>query len=70
MKNQLDKPKTRIYAPSVVALLAVAVLVVSAFAAGYWAAGQFNQPVQGKEVGQPFDRADYRLAGQPFVKEV
>lgn len=69
-KIPLDKPKTRrtilpVVAVAAVMLFVVAILVGLGFAIGR-SIDSSQQPT--KQAGEVFDRADYRLAGEPFVK--
>lgn len=70
MKNQLDTPKTRRTILPVVAVAAVFVIVAAIiFGLGFGIGRSIDssQPPT-KQAGPAFDRADYRLAGEPFVK--
>lgn len=70
MKNQLEVPKQRRTILPVVAVAAVIVIAVSILLGLGFAIGRsidIPQPPT-KQAGSAFDRADYRLAGEPFVK--
>lgn len=68
--TQLDTPKTRRTILPVVAVAAVFVIVAAILFGLGFAIGRSvdssQQPT--KQAGEVFDRADYRFAGEPFVK--
>jgi len=68
MNKQLDTPKQKFHAPTVLAFAAVVFIIATAVAVGFAWGLHTTVPTQGKQAGEVFDRVDYRLAGEPFVK--
>lgn len=70
MSKTLDKPKTRRTILPVVAVAAVLTIAVAIiFGLGFAVGRSIDaSPAPAKQVGQPFDRTDYRFMGEPFEK--
>jgi len=69
MSKQLDKPKQRFYAPSILALFAVVFVAVGLFSLGFWAGTSAMESAQpSRQVNEPFERPLAREMQLPFEK--